>query len=143
MGKTAFSGPVYGAKSLLWMAHRDNQVISTAVATFAGINVPAYEDWYVTELKAWRGSTGSTDFIVALVDDSTSVATVAITSSLAAVAGSTTIAATGGEFEGYQILNGSSLTLTVQNGNSSVVGSSDFTAWVYGFIRFIDSTRAS
>ena len=141
MGKTAFSGPVYGAKSLLWSVYRDNTPISTAAQTLRSIVLPTYEDWYVTEFRTWRGSTGSTAFTVSLTDDSSLVASIAITSSLAGQVGSTTLAADPGEYEGVRIAAGSSLSVTLQNGNSSVVGSSDVSASIYGYIRFVSSTR--
>jgi hypothetical protein len=143
MGRTAFSGPAFGAKSLLWSVSADNVVISTAIQTEASIVVPAGEDWYVTEMHVHRGSTGSTAFVATLVDDTTNVATVAIASSAADVAGSTRPTPDGGEFAGVQVLSGSSVSFRVTNGNSSVVGSSKVYAWVYGFPRWLQTdTRA-
>ena len=56
MGKTAFSGPVYGAKSVLWVtgpsaAATTNATTQAAFAQpgYARRVVPAYEDWIVTE----------------------------------------------------------------------------------------------
>lgn len=143
MGKSTPSGPVYGAKSLLWAVHRDNCVVTSSLTqTVASIRVPAYEDWFVTEFKAYRGSTGSTSFVLALTDDSTQVADVAITSSGAGEMGSTTPAPTPGEYEGVRVAANSTLAITLANGGSTAVGSSDVTGWVYGYIRYIDSTRA-
>lgn len=141
MGKTAFSGPVYGAKSLLWTITRDNVAISTAAQTLRSIVLPTYEDWYVTEFRGWRGSTGSTDFTLTLTDDSTAIANVTSASSAAGIALSTTLTPDAGEYEGVRVAAGSSLSVTMQNGNSSAVGSSDVAAAVYGYIRFINSTR--
>ena len=49
MGKTAFSGPVYGAKGALWNPF--TLVVSSGASTqvAATTRVPAYEDWYATE----------------------------------------------------------------------------------------------
>lgn len=142
MGKTSFSGPVYGAKSLLWQGSYNSTVaLSTAAATvFAKVRVPAYEQWLVTELQVYRGSTHSTTTVVALTDDSTVIGNVAITSSLAGSIGSTTLTATPGEYEGQLVLQNSTLALTLQEGTSSIAGQ-DLTASVYGFIRFLSSTR--
>lgn len=143
MGKTAYSGPVYGAKSLLWSAARNSSsaLSTTAATSFAKVRVPAYEQWLVTELAVYRGSTHSTTTVVGLTDDSTVLATVAITSSLADVMGSTVITKTAGEYEGALVAENSTLSLTLQEGTSSIA-TNDLTAYVYGFVRYIDSTRA-
>ena len=145
MGKTAFGGPVYGAKSLLLSVSRDNgsaSTGSTAAVILTQMLVPAYEDWYATEFRVTRGSTGSTDFSVFVEDDSTNIASVASASSLANQHGSTTIAADAGEYEGKRIAAGSSLVIKMWNGGSSLVASSAITASLYGYIRWISSTRA-
>jgi hypothetical protein len=63
MGKTSFSGPVYGAKSLLWTYGPYTQTGSSGASTVlvtanAARPVPAYEDWYITEVE-FRTSTNS------------------------------------------------------------------------------------
>jgi hypothetical protein len=143
MGKSGVSGPFYGAKSLLISYSGDIAAATDASshAVLLGINVPAYEEWLVTELNVWRASTHSTLSLYRLVDDSTVVADVAITSSLAGRAGSTTIARTGGEYEGYLIEAGSSVTLTATAGSTGVA-STGIRINVMGFIRFKSSTRA-
>lgn len=142
MGITRFSGPAYGAKALLYTVSRDNLANSTVVQTVASILVPTYQDWLLTEVHVFRGSTFSTALTVRVLDDSTAVASVAITSSLANVAGSTTVAADGGEYEGLAIAGGSSVVIDLANATSSVAGSSGITVALYGFIRWIASTRA-
>lgn len=149
MGKTAFSGPVYGAKSLLWSVHRDNQLPAandTTTVTLASIQVPAYERWLVTEFKGFRGSSGSTAVTSTwtLTDDSTAIATLATpaASSAAGILMSTTPTATAGEYEGVEVLENSTLSVTISHGGSSAAVSSNIQVWVYGYIRYIDSTRA-
>lgn len=147
MGKTAFSGPVYGAKSLLWSVHRDNQLPAagdTTTVTIASIRVPAYENWLVTEFKGFRGSSGSTAVTTTwnLTDDSTVIASLATTSSESGLMLSTTPAATPGEYEGVEVVANSTLAVTIGHGGSSAAISSNVTAWVYGYVRYIDSTRA-
>ena len=139
MGKTSFSGPVYGARSLLWSVHTDNPGNSTTANTICGILVPPGEDWIVSDFSVWRGSTHSTAFVATLLDDSTSLGTIAITSSAAGVGGSTRIAPTLGEYSGVLVASGSSLTITVHNGGSSVT-SSQVHAWVYGFPRWLQES---
>ena len=149
MGKTAFSGPVYGAKSLLWTVHRDNQLPAandTTTVTIASIRVPAYEQWLVTEFKGYRGSSQSTAVTSTwnLTDDSTVIADLVTpaASSGAALLMSTTPTPTAGEYEGVLVAENSTLSLTIGHGGSSAAISSDVTAWVYGYVRYIDSTRA-
>jgi hypothetical protein len=140
VGKTSFSGPAYGAKSLLWSMAADKAAGSSVAVVMAGINVPSGEDWYACHLMAFRGSTQSTGAVVALVDDSTSLGTIALTSSLANVSGSFTFTPDPGEYEGVRIASGSSVTLTVTD--ASTLAGANWQAWVYGYIRFISSTRA-
>ena len=147
MGKTAMSGPVYGAKSLLWMAHRDNPqsgATDTATQTLQSIRVPAYEQWLVTEFAAYRGSSGSTAVTTTynLTDDSTVIANLVTESSVTGLLLSTTLTPTPGEYEGLVVLANSTLAVTVDHGGSSAAISSDVTAWVYGYVRYVDSTRA-
>ncbi len=140
MGFTRFTGPVYGAKSLLWAVESKDVANATTVNTITSIVVPPGQDWYVTDFHVHRGSTHSTAFVASITDDSSAVATVAITSSAADILGSTQPTPTAGEREGVQILSGSTVALTVHNGGSSVA-SSNIHAWAYGYIRFVDSSR--
>lgn len=141
MGKTAYSGPVFGAQQLLWSAHRDNSGISTTANTIGAITVPAGVDWHVTDMHVYRGSTHSTAFVAALVDDSTTIASVALTSSLAAQSGTVRLTPESGEYDGLRVAAGSALSATVHNGGSSVT-SSIVSVWVYGFPRWLQtSTR--
>lgn len=147
MGKTAFSGPVYGAKSLLWSAHKDNQLpaaTDTTTVTIAAVRVPAYEDWLITEVQGYRGSSGSTAVTTTwnVTDDSTVVANLVTTSSATGVLLSTSVAADGGEYEGLRVAANSTIAWTIGHGGSSAAISSDVTLWIYGYIRYIDSTRA-
>jgi len=139
MGKTSFSGPAFGAYTLLWSGTSDGLGNSTTANTMNSIVVPSYVDWYVTSLHVHRGSTHSTAFVGSLVDDSTTIATVALTSSLANVAGSTSPTKTPGEFIGLQVLGGSSLVFTVHNGGSSVA-STGVVFHVYGFARYLENS---
>ena len=50
MGKTSFSGPVYGAKATLFSFGPVNSQ-ATGSTTIGGVVVPAGEDWYATELS--------------------------------------------------------------------------------------------
>jgi hypothetical protein len=144
MGKTAFSGPVYGAKSLLWSAYVPVGT-SGASATYAVTTVPGYEDWYATEtfFACSSCSTGAasvssvTTFVIN--DDSSNLhAAVAMASTASGVL--TTVSADAGEYEGKRIAAGSTLSFVIAGGSSSVpIGSAR--AELRGYIRFINSTR--
>lgn len=144
MGKTAYSGPVYGAKSLLWTATlgadssgSTSSTISLGVGT---IIVPSGEDWVISDVHVFRGSTGSTGFGATLTDDSTAIATIAVTSSVAGSIGSTRIAPTLGEYTGVLVASGSSLTMTFDDAIAASSFISRGTAWVYGFPRWLQSS---
>lgn len=145
MGKTAFSGPVYGAKAVL-ATLGPVAAISTGAGdglssvVLGGFIVPTGEDWYATELNAYRCSTGSTSMIVTCNANSSAVGTVAFTSSNADQNRITIVTRDGGEYEGKRIASGSTVNFTISQ--SSVVGaSSGLTVTLHGFRRFVDSSR--
>lgn len=134
MGKSAFLGPVYGAKATLFSFGPINASASTVLG---GVIVPAGEDWYATELSVFRNSTGSTTAVITALDDSTVVtATGAITSSLTAASAIKICPTDGGEYEGTRIASGSTVTFTVSDTNLGLCVS------LSGYRRFINSSRA-
>ena len=135
MGKTSNSGPSFGAKQLLWQWSGDVGSGSSGNLTVAGIVVPSGEDWYVTDLHVHRRSTNSTAAVVNLLDDSTTVASLSLTSSLANLSASTRPTPDQGEYAGTRIITGSSLTIQFQTGGSSA-GTTGVSVWVYGFPRW-------
>lgn len=163
MGWTRYSGPVYGAKSLLktFYAGTGAQNTSTALAyPNATVTIPAYEDWYVTEvcaalstcsssanavsLKIEGGSTTIPPRAKAVGNGSTRAATITSFSPLNPASTSTTAAHTrnivtadAGEQEGFWCPAGSSLRL-VSSGASAPGG---LAVDVYGYIRWIDSSQ--
>ena len=139
MGKTSFSGPVFGAKSLLWSIQADRAQGSTTAVTLGSIIVPPGEDWLITDLHVFRGSTHSTASVVTLTDDSTTIGDVAIASSAAGVAGSTTIVKDTDEYMGKLVASQSSLSLLVHDGGSSLA-SAGWQAWVYGYPRWLQTS---
>lgn len=164
MGKTAFRGPVYGAKSLLWnygpFADTHSTGASTAILNANAVRVvPAYEDWYVTEIVVTcstnssvasahgfylKSEGGSTTGIAAREDGKPSTVTQTIGSVITGAGGSTTFtgsttpAATAGEYEGVYIPAGS--TLRIVSSGVSVAGNVQLN--VMGYIRWVSSTRA-
>lgn len=157
MGKTAFSGPLYGAKSFLWGgtfgATGLSTGASTANRTIAATVVPPYEDWYISEFKAnfSTGSSGGNSFILKSEGGSSGLqrfqgqpSTVAQTLATLNSGTSTTfngmltLTPTAGEYEGVYVPAGSTLRLL----STSVNPLSNAGFGVQGFIRFIPSTRA-
>ena len=156
MGKVSFSGPAYGAKSLLWS---ESKTISTGgtTATVTARTLPPYEDWYITEMHARYGTAastissaatglylksegGSTTFPRPNGQASTVAQTIiTLTKDGSTTAQSTWAAATptAGEFEGVFVPAGSTLRLV-----SSGVDALAVQVQVMGYIRYIDSTRA-
>jgi hypothetical protein len=88
----------------------------------------------------YRNSTGSTNLIVTLLDDSTSVGTVTVGGSSVAASGLTVLPTDGGEYEGTKIAGGSTITLS----HSSHAGPNiNLFVAVHGFRRFnFTSTRS-
>ena len=148
MGKTAFSGPVYGAKGALWNPF--TLVVSSGASTqvAAMTRVPTYEDWYVTEAlyQCSSCSTAALDALASSVaqfvikDDGTALhtnKTLLDTNSVTLV----TITPDAGEYEGKRIAAGSTITFEIAAGSSALpIGSAR--AELRGYIRFISSTRA-
>jgi hypothetical protein len=162
MGKTAFNGPVYGAKTLLWVAGPSAAASSgtSTVAAFtqAGYGrrvVPAYEDWIITEayLTCSTASTvaGETQWKLKTEGGSTTVprsngqaSTNAATILSVATGGSSNVekiaiaAVTPGEYEGTWCPAGSTLRWVSSGASLPSLPMMQ----VMGFIRYIDSSRA-
>lgn len=165
MGKTAFSGPVYGAKSLLWSffspkANNSSNGASTAtigVNANSNITVRPYEDWLVTEASITVSTHSSVVGCIAVVlkteggssslpnrmngQGTTNAATIlTMTQGGTSTSWSTwaTAAVTPGEYEGTWCPAGSSLRLV--SSGTSLPG--DMLVNVWGYTRFIASTRS-
>lgn len=151
MGKTAFSGPVYGAKSnLISFGPSDRSGGSTALI-FTAV-VPAYETWYLTELAAANTqatSNSSTPKVILKVDGAPTAdpafptgnaGTAASITGPTSTAGFNLIATcsvTAGEYEGYAAPANSTIRIV----SSGTIGA--LCVSVNGFKRYFDSTRAS
>lgn len=163
MGKTAFRGPVYGAKSLLWTFGPYTQTGSSGASTVlftanSARTVPPYEDWFVTEvaLTASTNSTlaaahgvylksegGSTTGIARISGGLASTVAQTIASMVNAIGSSTwstmvTVTPTPGEFEGLFVPAGSSMRIVT----SGVTLLGGLQLQVMGYIRYVHSTRA-
>jgi hypothetical protein len=161
MGKTAFSGPVYGAKANLWTYGPFQDTHSTGAST-AILNanairvVPNYEDWFITEVQhvtstnssvanthgVYVKSEGGSTTGIVRADGNVSTVTQTIYSA-ANPAGSTTwntstvVTATPGEYEGKWVPAGS--TIRIVSSGVSVMGITQVN--LMGYIRYVNSTR--
>lgn len=152
MGKTAFSGPVYGAKSgiytLTYAAGAISSNASTTLVPAATILVPNYESWLITGLfpNVSTCTSNAAQFKVkaecpAYKQDSTKSATLITINSGTSTSISSTwaIATTSpGEYEGYFCPPNSTIRI-VSSGNSAM-GITNLN--IHGYIRFENSTRA-
>jgi len=162
MGITRFNGPVYGAKGLLW-AVGPAAAASTSASTvnaytqpgFGRRTVPLYEDWLVTEVwgvcSTCSTVAGAVQYILKVEggstlvprsngQSSTNAANVATitgggSSNLEKLA---TAGVTPGEYEGTWCPAGSTLRFVSSYADIPVTPQFN----VYGYIRYIDSTRA-
>lgn len=163
MGKSALSGPVYGAKSLLWVFGPYTQTGTSGASTVlftanAGVVVPNYEDWFITEINLTTSTNssvaaghgvylksegGSTTGITRISGQFASTVAQTIFSLVNAQGSTTwstwaTAGITAGEYEGIYVPAGSSVRV-VSSGVTLIGG---LQLLVYGFIRFVSSTRA-
>jgi len=162
MGITRFSGPVYGAKTSLWVAG-PSAAASTSASTvnaflqpgYGKRTVPPYEDWLITEafLTCSTASTvvaacqwilkvegGSTTLPRSNGQASTNAANIlTITGGGSSnISGFATAAVTGGELEGTWCPAGSTLRWVSSYADIPTLPQMQ----VMGYIRYIDSTRA-
>lgn len=157
MGKVNFSGPVYGAKSLLWtvgpiLGVQNTSTAVVAVNTFRAL--PVYEDWYITEVQVGcstcsssdnkfmlKSEGGSTTGILRADGVSTKAQTVATFNTVTSTTLNSMVAitATAGEYEGLWVPAGSTLRFV----SSGASAPSNVLMQVMGYIRYVDSTRAS
>lgn len=146
MGKTAFSGPVYGAKCALWNPFVLKVSSGATTQQVAMTRVPTYEEWYVTE-ALFQCSTCSTGAAAASsvanvqfkANNSTLMAPQIFQNTNTVVL--VTLTPTPGEYEGRLIAAGSTITLVAAGGDTAVAMES-LRAELRGYIRFVSSTRS-
>ena len=144
MGKTAYTGPLYGAKQTLAsirvsdISSGAGNGVSTSLSVFL---CPLGEDWYGTEFSYHRQSTGSTGIEFSVQDDGTKFSSITITSSAADQLGYVSITADAGEYEGRRIAAGSTVSFNIVQ-SSVAPASSGVSLALYGYRRFISSSLA-
>lgn len=160
MGITRFAGPLYGAKANLFSFGPTRGDANASTTLLGSIVVPPYETWYLTELfaaNAGASSNSSTPKVVLKVKGTSTsvsypgpgpdpsfptgnpgtVATITGPTSTAGFNQMTTPTATPGEYEGYAAPANSTIRVV---SSGTIFG---LQVRVNGYIRFIDSTRAS
>lgn len=162
MGITRFSGPVYGAKSLLCV-FGPSAAATTNASTVAAylqsgygkVTVPPYEDWVVTEgfltcstastvagAQSWilKVEGGSTTLPRSNGQASTNAASIftILSGGSSNVNGFATAAVTPGEYEGTWCPAGSTLRLVSSYADIPSLPQ----LRIMGYIRYTDSTRA-
>lgn len=160
MGKMAHAGPVYGAKGGLFSFGPTRGDANASTTLVASIVVPPYETWYLTELFAANAQTSSNSstpkVLLKVKGTSTSVsypgpgpdpqwptgnagtaATITGPTSTATWNQMTTCSVSPGEYEGYAAPANSTIRIV----SSGTIG--QLHGRVNGYIRFLDSTRAS
>lgn len=152
MGKTAFSGPVYGAKNNIltfsYAAGAISSGASTALLPAATITVPTYEAWGLTGLytNVSTCSSNAAQFLVKVEcptfngnsSFSTTVFTVTSGTSTSIAAQTLPGVRTAGEYEGLMLPPNS--TIRIVSSANSAMGVTNLN--LHGFIRFVSSTRA-
>lgn len=163
MGVTRFSGPVYGAKSVLWVAGPSAAASTSASTVNAFLQpgygrrvVPAYEDWFVTEayvvcstastvaaacgwkLKVEGGSSNSQPRPNGQGTTNAATILTVLGGGSSNVEASATASVTAGEYEGTWCPAGSTLRWVSSYADIPTLPQMQ----VMGYIRFIDSTRA-
>ena len=137
MGRTEFSGPVYGAVGVLAVAHIDSVAADSTDLEVFQIDVPATEDWFITRVAAYCGNQGNGG-TVDVEDDGASVLTANITLATADSVESTPTT-TSPEDEGRKVAAGSTLTVDATDGATTAI--SDLTVTVEGYKRKIGAPR--
>lgn len=151
MGKVAYSGPLYGAKSnLLTLSYAAGAIssnASTSLCPGATVAVPVYEAWVLTGLYANVStcSSNAASFKVKVecpsFQGNSSFSTVAFSmnsgTSTSIAAQSTPVTPTPGEYEGLFVPPNS--TIRVVSSANSAMGVTNLN--MHGFIRFVSSTR--
>lgn len=155
MGKTSFSGPVYGAKSQLWSLGPFTSSTGASTIVIANRTIPPYEDWFITEFhltcstcssvgNSWilKSEGGSTTGISRAPGGypSTVAQTIFTINSGTSTSVSTngTATASAGEYEGVYVPAGSSMRLV----SSGVNPVANLCVQIMGYIRFVSSTRS-
>lgn len=147
MGKTAFSGPAFGAKCLLWSEYVPVGSSAATTLTYATRVVPPGEDWLLCNVSYMCSScstgTAAASSVAAFMIKSQGT-TLHGPAFVSGTATSTlvTIPTDQGEYQGKLVASGSTLSFVLAGGGSAApMGGARMQ--LMGYIRFNDSTSAS
>ncbi len=143
MGRTAFSGPAFGGKCLLWSEYVPVATSGATTLTYATRIVPPGEDWYACEVN-YMCSSCSTGAVLSSVasfmikqNGTTMHAPATVLSTVTATL--VVLPKTPGEYQGQQIPSGSTLSFVLAGGGTAVaIGGARMQ--LTGYIRYIDSS---
>lgn len=136
MGRTNFSGPVYGGKAVLASFSRSTVATDQTDLEIFEVNVPADEDWYITGVRAYCDGAGSAAATLDVEDDGASMLDAAITlvSDDEVV---TDLDADSGEDAGHKVEASSVITVDATTGTTTAP--TEITVQIEGFRRYIPS----
>ncbi len=134
MGTTRFSGPVYGAKAVLFAASVASLATAQSAVEMFEIDVPATEDWLFCEATLYCTAAGSAAAAVSIKDDGTTVGS-AMTAIVNDSVGQT-FTPSSGEDEGLVVAASSNVTVVVATGTTT--GPSNVMVAVYGYRRSLN-----
>ncbi len=135
MGTTRFSGPVYGAKNVLFSVSRTAVVTAQTALAVLEIDVPATENWGICEVHAFCTGAGSAAGLVNVKTGTTAI----LATNITLVANDDVVGVapvTSGEDEGYIVASSAVLTVVVTTGTTTAVA--DLTVNVIGYRRSVD-----
>lgn len=133
MGLTSFSGPAFGAKTLLFSVHKDTVATAQTDLEIFEIDVPTGEDWHLTNVAVYADVAGSAAATIDVEAATTSVLSAAITC-VADDNAVATVATDAGEFAGKRVAAGTAITVDITTGTTTAP--EDISVHVYGFIRY-------
>ena len=134
MGRTSFSGPVYGGVGLLHVVAKDSVATAQTDLEINEVRLPDDEDWFVTRVQAYCDDAGSAAAALDVEDDGDSILSGALTltSDSSVVSVPTTDP---GEDAGKRVAAGSLLTVDITTGNTS--GPADVQITIVGYRRYV------
>ena len=132
MGRTSFSGPLYGAKMKLASFYVASIAAEADDAELGELLVPSGEDWYITNVHAYCTDAGASATVDVECPDGTSL--LATDLALSANAGVTVAcAATAGEDEGKKCAAASRIYIEADNGLTTAAA--NVIVSLHGYIR--------
>lgn len=136
MGRTSFSGPVYGAKGCLASCYVATVAPNASATELAEFLVPAGEDWYITDLHAFCTHQGNACDIDIESPNGTSLlaSDLALSSNAAVVR---TLVADGGEDEGKRVA--ASARIHIEADNGATTSATGVMINVLGYIRKLNT----